>query len=552
MSRSRRRRGRMAALTAVLTAMAIPGIWLSAPAGHAAHPSPTAHRSADTGPAVRHDTSRTLRSMAAAHGHHHGRGDKDNKDNKKKKEQGRKVARLPHPPASPKRDPVVQSRSLSAAAAPSAKAGFDGIGAGNYSVTTVPPDPSAAAGSSQIVETVNTAYAVYSKTGATILAPTDTNTLWSGLGGPCETTNDGDATVRWDSLASRWVITQIANVHSSSGPYYACVAVSTDADATGSYHRYAFQYANVTDFPKLSVWSDAYYATYNVFSPSGGFLYAEACALNRTAMLAGGAATQQCFTTPSSYGGLLGADLDGRTPPPSGAPELLVGLGTTGTALTYWKFHVDWGTPANSTFTGPSTLTVAPYTTACDGSGACIPQAETNQRLDSLSDRLMYRLAYRNHGDHESLVVNHTVSAGSSAGVRWYELRLSGGNPTVHQQGTYAPDSTYRWMGSMAEDQAGNIALGYSQSSSTAHPAIRYTGRLADDTSGVMTQGELTAITGSGSQTGSQRWGDYSSMAVDPEDDCTFWYTNEYLPSDGTYNWHTRLSSFTLPNCGSP
>ncbi|GAU65714.1 hypothetical protein SSP35_02_00810 [Streptomyces sp. NBRC 110611] len=545
MSRSRRRRGLMAALTAVLTAMAIPGFWLSAPAGHAAHPGPTAHRSADTGPAVRHDTSPTLRSMAAAHGRRPGHGDKS------KKEQGRKVARLPHPPASGKRDPVVQSGSRPTPFAPATGVSFEGIGAGNYAVTKVPPDPTAAVGSSQIVETVNTAFAVYGKTGSTILAPTDTNILWSGLGGPCETTNDGDAKARWDTLANRWVITQIANVHSPSGPYYACVAVSSGEDATGGYHRYAFQYADVADYPKLAVWPDAYYVTYNVFNPAGSFLYAEACALNRTAMLAGGAATQQCFTTPSSYGGLLGADLDGQTPPPSGEPELLVGLGTTSTTLAYWKFHVDWDTPASSSFTGPSTLTVAPYTTACGGSGACVPQGETTQQLDALSDRLMYRLAYRNYGEHESLVVNHTVAAGSQAGVRWYELRLSDGNPTVHQQGTYAPDATHRWVGSIAEDKAGNIALGYSQSSSSAHPSIRYTGRLAGDTSGLMTQGEGTAITGGGSQTGSHRWGDYTSMAVDPEDDCTFWYTNEYIPSNGTYNWHTRLSSFTLPNCAS-
>ncbi|MFF3914254.1 hypothetical protein ACFYZB_12330 [Streptomyces sp. NPDC001852] len=171
--------------------------------------------------------------------------------------------------------------------------------------------------------------------------------------------------------------------------------------------------------------------------------------------------------------------------------------------------------------------------------------------LDSLSDRLMFRLAYRNFGDHESLVVNDAVTAGSSVGVRWYELRMSGGNPTVYQQGTYAPDSTYRWMGSIAEDKVGNIALGYSQSSSSAHPSIRYTGRLAGDTLGTMTQGEVTAITGGGSQTSYSRWGDYTSMAVDPADDCTFWYTNEYIPANGNFNWHTRLAAFTLPNCGS-
>ncbi|WP_063740888.1 MULTISPECIES: hypothetical protein [unclassified Streptomyces] len=540
MFRSRRRRGLVAVLIAALTAMS--GLWFSASAGHAARPAPAGHRSSDTGSAVRHDTSRTLRSMAAAHGHHPGRGGR--------KQQSRKHQRLPHPPAASVPDPAVQSTTRSFAA-PSSGANFEGIGAGNYAVANVPPDPNAAAGSSQIVETVNTAYAVYSKSGATVLPPTDTNVLWSGFGGPCESTNDGDAEVRWDSLASRWVVSQFANVHSPSGPYYQCVAVSTGEDATGSYYRYAFPHANFPDYPKLSVWPDAYYVTSNMISSSGSFLYAEACALNRANMLTGAGAAQQCFTTSSSYGGLLGADLDGRTAPPSGEPELMVDLGTSGSGLAYWKFHVDWSNPAGSTFTGPSTLSVAPYTAACGGSGACIPQGGTSQLLESVSDRLMFRLAYRNYGEHESLVVNHAVTAGSSVGVRWYEFRLSGGTPTVYQQGTYAPDSTYRWMGSMAQDKVGNIGLGYSQSSSSTHPSIRYTGRLAGDTPGLMTQGEGTAITGGGSQTGIDRWGDYSSMAVDPADDCTFWYTNEYIPSNGSYNWHTRLASFTLPNCAS-
>ncbi|WP_194294260.1 hypothetical protein [Streptomyces sp. RB17] len=542
MARSRRRRGRMAALTAILTA--VPALWLAAPAAQAdpAPHTPAAHHSADTGPAVRHDTSPTLRSMAAhAHHGHHGKKQQDDDPGEE---------RLPHPPASHIPDPVVQS-SPGGPSAPSTGTNFEGIGAGNYSITGVPPDPNAAVGSSQIVETVNTAYAVYSKSGATLLAPTDTSTLWSGFGGSCQSTNDGDAVVRWDTLAGRWVVTQFANVSSSSGPYYECVAVSSSSDATGSYYRYSFQYSNFPDYPKLSVWPDAYYVTYNMFTASGSFLNAEACALNRSAMLTGASAAQQCFTTSSSYGGLLGADLDGSTAPPSGEPELMAGRGTTSTTLAYWKFHVDWTTTSNSTFTGPSTLTVASYTTACGSSGTCIPQSGTSTQLDSLSDRLMFRLAYRNFGDHESLVVNHAVTAGSSVGVRWYELRMSGGNPTVYQQGTYAPDSTYRWMGSIAEDKVGNIALGYSQSSSSVHPSIRYTGRLAGDTLGTMTQGEVTAITGGGSQTSYSRWGDYTSMSVDPTDDCTFWYTNEYIPANGNFNWHTRLASFTLPNCGS-
>jgi hypothetical protein len=466
------------------------------------------------------------------------------------------VSQMPQRPVAQQADPVVQTAVSPAIPTPSAS--FDGLGQGfsgpqgSFSVTGVPPDPNAAVGASQIVEVVNTGFAVFSKTGTTVYGPANTNTLFSGFGGPCQTTNDGDAVVRYDGLAGRWVLTQFANVQ-TSGPFYECVAVSTTSDATGTWNRYSYQYSSFPDYPKLSVWPDAYYVTYNLFNAAGtAFLGAEACAMNRSAMLAGTTANQQCFTTSTSYGGLLASDVAGSAPP-SGEPNLLVALGTTATTLAYWKFHVDWTTTANTTFTGPSTLTVASYTTACGSTGTCAPQSGTTQQLDSLSDRLMFPLAYRNFGDHESLVVNHAVTAGSAVGVRWYELRLSGGNPTVYQQSTYAPDTTYRWMGSIAMDKVGNAALGYSASSSTIHPQIRFTGRLAADTLGQMTQGEGTITSGAGSQTTYSRWGDYTSMAVDPVDGCTFWYTNEYEPANGNFNWKTHLASFQLPNCsGTP
>jgi len=266
-------------------------------------------------------------------------------------------------------------------------------------------------------------------------------------------------------------------------------------------------------------------------------------------MLAGQPATQQLFQTGTAYGGLLPASLDGPTLPPAGSPNYVVGLGTTSSLVT-WKFHVDWTTPGNTTFSGATSLGVASYSEACSG-GTCVPQSGTTQRLDSLADRLMYRLAYRNFGDHEALVVNHSVTAGSSTGVRWYELRISAGNPTLFQQGTYAPDASYRWMGSIAMDKSGGIGLGFSVSSSTLHPQIHYTGRLAGDAAGAMTQGEGSIIDGAGSQTTNlSRWGDYSAMTVDPVDGCTFWYTNEYIPANGTFNWHTRIGTFTLPGCG--
>jgi hypothetical protein len=271
-------------------------------------------------------------------------------------------------------------------------------------------------------------------------------------------------------------------------------------------------------------------------------------------MLQGLSATQQCFDTSTAFGGLLPADLDGSRLPTAGSPNPVVALGSAANQLAYWKFHVDWTTPANSTFTGPTTLATAAFAEACSG-GTCIPQSGTTQRLDSLADRLMYRLAYRKFADgHQSLVVNHSITAGSSTGVRWYELRLDGAfNPTLFQQGTYAPDASFRWMGSIAQDQSGNMALGFSVSSSTLHPQISFTGRLAADPAGQMTQGEGLITAGAGSQTGQSlsRWGDYSMMAVDPSDDCTFWYTTEYIPSNGAFNWRTRVATFKFPGCGT-
>ncbi|MBA3945705.1 MAG: hypothetical protein H0X37_14200 [Herpetosiphonaceae bacterium] len=429
---------------------------------------------------------------------------------------------------------------------PTPATNFEGIGANG----SAPPDNDGAIGSTQYVELVNSRLQVFNKSGTSLLGPEATNTLWSGFGGGCQTNNDGDGTVLWDSISSRWVVTQFSV---STTPYLECVAVSTTSDATGSWNRYSFSYTNFPDYPKMGIWPDAYYVSFNMFNPAGtAALGTNLCAYNRAAMVAGTASTQVCFMATSVEDTALPATLDGTNTPPSGAPEWFVAISpTAANSLAYWKFHVDFATPANSTLTGPTTLPVAAFSEACSG-GTCIPQSGTTQQLDSLSDRLMYRLAYRNFGDHEALVVNHSITAGSSVGVRWYELRPSGANLTVFQQGTYAPDSTYRWMGSIAMDQSGDMALGFSTSSSSLHPGIRYTGRLVGDAAGQMPQGEATIITGPGSQTtGLSRWGDYTEMTVDPVDNCTFWYVNEYIPANGTFNWHTRIGSFKFPSCGS-
>jgi hypothetical protein len=259
----------------------------------------------------------------------------------------------------------------------------------------------------------------------------------------------------------------------------------------------------------------------------------------------------QCFQLGSQYGGLLPADLDGSTPPPTGSPSFVLAFDdATLSALNLWRFHVEWATPGASTFTGPLQIPVAAFTEACNGA-TCIPEPGGGQ-LDSLADRLMYRLAYRNFGTSDSLLVNHAVDVGGHSAVRWYEIKTPGGSPTVYQQATYSPDSSYRWMGSMAMDQRGNILIGYSVSSGSVTPSIRYTGRLASDALGTL-QAEGSLFAGSGSQTGGiTRWGDYSAATVDPTDDCTFFYTSEYLKTTGSFNWSTRIGTFKFPTCSCP
>ena len=446
-------------------------------------------------------------------------------------------------------DPVVQSSQIGLAI-PTTSTNFDGIGHGinGFTVTSAPPDTNGAVGPNHYVQTVNNAFAIFDKTtGAMVYGPVPINTLWSGFGGGCQTNNDGDAIVNYDRISDRWVISQFSV---STTPFLQCVAVSQTPDPTGAYFRYSFQYTNFPDYPKMAVWPDAYYETFNTFTGGTTYAGAEVCAYDRTKMLTGAAATQQCFTTSTSFGGLLASDLDGSTLPPAGSENYVISLGASANQLATWKFHIDWTTPANSTFAGPTSLATAPFSALCGG-GTCVPQSGTTQKLDSLADRLMFRFAYRNFGDHEALVVTHSVTAGTGGGVRWYELRPSAGNLAIFQQGTYAPDANYRWMSSAAMDQSGDIGVGFSRSGSTTKPSISYTGRLAGDALGTLPQGEGTLVNGSGSQlTNLSRWGDYSAMTVDPVDDCTFWYTNEYLKANGTFNWSTRIGSFKFPSCG--
>ncbi|MFY9549541.1 MAG: carboxypeptidase regulatory-like domain-containing protein [Thermoanaerobaculia bacterium] len=426
-----------------------------------------------------------------------------------------------------------------------------------------PPDSDGDVGPNHFVQYINLLATVYDKTGTILLGPLPGNAFWSGFGGHCETSNNGDPIVLYDQLADRWFVSQFALPSFPSPPYIQCVAVSVTGDPTGSYHQYEFDLPNqyLNDYPKFGVWPDGYYMTFNGFDVFGGGFQGAAIALDRSAMLDGNPATMIQFNT-GLEGGVLPSDLDGSTPPPIGSPNYFVTYEVAPERLLIWKFHADFATPANSTFTGPVTVLTDPFVTPVCGAtrDQCVPQLDSTEKLETLSQATMFRLAYRNFGDHESLVTNQTVdSGGHVAGIRWYEIRNPGGTgpvgsgggspPVIYQQGTFAPDSNHRWMGSIAQDRNGNMALGYSISSSTMFPSIAITGRLAGDPLGQM-GGEDVFLAGTGSQVNTvSRWGDYSSMTLDPTDDCTFWYVSEYYQATGSFDWHTRIASFKFPSC---
>ena len=438
-----------------------------------------------------------------------------------------------------------------------------------------PPDTNGDVGPHEYVQIVNASFAVYEKdTGQALYGPVNNNTLWGGFGGSCQLNNDGDPIVQYDGLANRWLISQFA-VSGTSEPdapvgaqgtfnpeTFECVAVSATEDPLGPYYRYAFSYGtDFPDYPKIGVWPDGYYVTYNTFGETS-YLGATTCALERRAMLVGAPAFQMCFTNPDAYS-LLPADVDGPTPPPVGSPNYVMGLARWNNyELQMYRFHADWDNPSLTTLSGPENITINPVTKACElvGRGRCVPQPGTAVMLESLGARTMYRLAYRNFGDHESLITNQTIAPDdnggltSQTGIEWYEIRSPGTTPTLFQEGlVVSPDPTeFRWMASMAMDSQGNIGMGYSTSSTTQFPSINYIGRLAGDPQGTMPYEQGTIQTGSGSQTGSAaRWGDYTNTSVDPLDDCTFWHTNEYLQTTSERGWSTRIASFKFPGCNT-
>ena len=459
------------------------------------------------------------------------------------------------------KDPLLSEKApasltgAAALAAPTLGTGVDGVGngftgpSGTMLVNSAPPDTTGAVGATQYVQWVNTAFAVFDKaTKAPVYGPADGKTLWSGFGGPCESRNDGDPVVQYDKLANRWVVSQFSVPGGATG-YWQCIAVSTTSDATGTWNRYAFQYAQFNDFPKMGVWPDAYYVSYNMFTNT--FQGSTVCAIDRAKMLAGLPATQQCIKLASTYGSTVPADLDGPAPA-AGTPNYVVARSTN--SVNLWRFSVNWTTPASTTLSGPVNVPVAAYSAACGG-GNCVTQPGTSNKLDSLADRLNFRAAYRalNGG---TLVLNHAVSTGKNrsalAAVRWYELRnvAPTGTPTVANQGTFGGgDGVHRWMGSIGQDKLGNIAVSYSASGSAVFPSMRMASRVPTDAAGTL-KDETVLKAGGGSQTGTlTRWGDYSQISVDPVDDCTFWATNEYIKANGSFNWNTWISSFKLPGC---
>ena len=451
-----------------------------------------------------------------------------------------------------------------------------------------PPDPNGEIGPNHYVEMINLVFAVYDKSGNKLLGPIDTGSLWSNFAVPDCTDPSGDPVVLYDQLTDRWILSQFttSGLSDPNKPFWNCVAVSTTGDPTGSYYRYAFETAHFQffpDYPKYSVWTNSYVLTTREFGPTveyGIGVYA----LEKNKMINGlpNARAVSFFIDgndpdmlPLVGDGLLPADIDGKQKPKADAKVPIVGTqddgasyGATFDALNIWELDVHWNskTPATASLELATQLPTAAFDSifpCAPTSRDCLPQpgiTNPDQYLDILSyrQRPTFRLAYRNFKTYETMVTNQSVEAAPGvAGVRWYEVRRDAlGAYSLYQQGTFAPgDGVHRWMGSIAMDKKGDIALGYSVvNGTTVYPGIRYTGRLAGDTLGDMTLGEGTVINGSGVQTTTNsRWGDYTDMTVDPVDDCTFWYVNEYYLTSGTAAdgrpWHTRIASFKLPGC---
>lgn len=450
-------------------------------------------------------------------------------------------------------------------------AAFEGL---SNPSTISPPDPTGDVSSTQYVQAVNTLrgarIAVYDKaTGNPVTGSFLLQELWNG--GRCGNHGEGDPVVQFDPLAQRWVLSQFAfkfdDFGNPVGPYSECIAVSTSPDAAGTYYPYGYLISKkqFPDFPKFGVWSDGYYMSIHLFGRVG-YKQQGIIAFDRENMLIGAPARDMIFFVNSGLFGLLPADVEGPTPPPAGAPDYLLvmrddNVGANSDRILLFGFFANWTRPSHSKILGAANLPTNPFNSnLCHGGFYCLKQKGTGMRLDAiagdpgLGTYLMYPLVYRNFGSYEALAFEHTVKVGpSTAGINWYEVRDPSGTPGLYQQGTYGSTDLSRWVGSIAFDGFGDLAMGYSTTSSTTYPSIAFTGRLQSDPLGQMPFGDNPIIAGGGSQTASPRWGDYTAISVDPTDDCTFWYTDEFYPKSSHYGWHTAIASFRLPTCsGAP
>lgn len=507
---------------------------------------------------------------------------------------------------------------------------FDGLGAGfqgpqGSANFRNPSDNSLAVGPDHVVQTVNSRMAIFTKkgtrfesTGRALYGPVETNNVFKGFGGPCETRNNGDAVVRYDQLANRWLIVMpifsrgparpdqppvwepSASAYLSPpgradqpgpatplyqppapvaplpppppvapnapgtpprpdaapapAPYSMCYAMSVGSDPFGPYYRYQFLRPLFPDYPRPAVWPDGYYVP---TSTGDEVIEKHACVVERTKMLAGQPAREQCFVI-AGVNFLNNADLDGTALPPAGAPNIMMAAGGTqlkkvldGTTISAWKLFTNWTDTSKTRLEGPLDIAVAPYHYLCDGQLTnCVPQPGTDRRLDAQGDKLMARLVYRRVGGRQSIVGVHSVNtAAGGGGVRWYEFNLDAkGTIALRQQGTYAPDGFYRWMASPAIDRAGNIGIGYSFGGTPNFAGQRFAARLVNDPLGMLSLKETVLVEGEASQTTTLRWEDYSQTAIDPSDDCTIWYVGDYLKKDAT-SYSSRIGAFRLPGC---
>ena len=500
----------------------------------------------------------------------------------------------PGPTASSATTPGALAQAITAPA-PAPILTFDGNSAANNTAvlgtTFAPPDTNGAVGPNHYVQMTNVLVGIYTKSGALIGGRFLLSSLFAPIGGVCAFFDDGDPFVLYDKLADRWILSQFGFTGQFSPPYHQCIAISKTPDPTGPYFAYDFQLpgSEFPDYPKLGTWPDAYYMTTNQFFQGGNFDGGGAFAFDRAKMLVGDPTASLiyfnlCFngahcspSHPEGIFGMLPSDFDGQTPPPAGTRNTFVyptsvTFGDPADGLRLFDFNVGspFGTGASFTERPESTYAAPLPVTAWDlrdppGRGDITqpsPATGSANRLDAVASRIMTRLQYYNHGGTEKLVSNITVNVSGvaptnfsnyKAAIRYFELQRTGGLYSVNEQGTHAPDTDHRWMGSAAEDNSADIALGYSVSSLTTNPSIRYAGRLPTDTPGVLAQTEQTLFAGPSVQgdTGN-RWGDYSAMQVDPVDYCTFWYTQEYYGVPSTFNWLTRVGSFKFPSCVSP